>query len=150
MAGKEEAKPVDEAKSAPEAPGDCCFGTSDQKPSRADGSLARCNCGPAPGPISWPKALVAGLILLAAIGIGAYSRVVARGAETADSATPPTFSAASAAAQSSVGDAPLSGFCRPANAVVQPTSCGGDGTPPPAASGHAPTCGAARSGGCGQ
>ena len=54
--------------------GGCCGGESDQ----ANGSGAGCACGAGPQRRSWLRTLVAGVVILAAVGVGAYSLMAKR------------------------------------------------------------------------
>lgn len=54
--------------------GDCCGGGSDQP----NGSTAGCACGGLPPRRSWLRTLIAGVVILAAVGVGAYSLMAKR------------------------------------------------------------------------
>ncbi|MCX5752307.1 MAG: hypothetical protein NTW97_01540 [Candidatus Krumholzibacteria bacterium] len=56
---------------------DCCGGGSDQ----ANGPGAGCACGAAPPRRPWLRTLIAAVVILAAVGVGAYSLVGKREAE---------------------------------------------------------------------
>jgi hypothetical protein len=54
--------------------GDCCGGGSDQ----ANGSVGGCDCGAAPPHRPWLRTLIAVSVILAAVGVGAYSLMAKR------------------------------------------------------------------------
>jgi len=152
----EEPKKID----IPMAP--CCAGTGD--------TAADCGCGAPAGRHSWIKTLIAAIIMLAAIGVGAYSLLAAPAANTSaatssggsTAGTQPSAPAASApvAAPSCCGQAagveaaPAPACCGGAAAAgpaaPQPPCCGGANTAsaasPPAGN---PNCGASPPSCCG-
>ena len=56
---------------------DCCGGGSDQ----TNGSGAGCACGAAPPRRPWLRMLISAVVILAAVGVGAYSLVAKRAAD---------------------------------------------------------------------
>lgn len=153
--------------SSPEAP--CFQGGGQECGCNGGEASAACNCEPAPSKHSWIKNLLAVVILLAAVGVGAYSvfadKPAAQRSPAAAAAnpTPPVTANPSAVPSPSApapaccsgaaapAAAPLPGSCcgaaQPA-AAPQPGSC--CGAAQPVGIGSEPSCGAPSKGCCGQ
>lgn len=110
-----------------------------------------CDCG-APPRRSRLKTLISAVILLAAVGVGAYALTKGRGAGVA-SAEGKATSVPAAAITTPAAPVPAAPSCcggganRPVQA--QPSCCGGGAAVAPAAAPGQPTCGSPQPGCCG-
>ena len=149
----------DESKTASQEPAPCACGPS-------------CDCGPTAAGRSWLKGVIAAIILLAAVGVGAYSLVkkpVANGGQTAPApattpakagATAPSPAPATGRVPCCAGQAAPAPTAKPCcaggapppaaapEAAPKPSCCAGGGSPP-AASTAQPSCGGQRPACCG-
>jgi hypothetical protein len=104
--------------------GDCCGGGSD----RANGSGADCACGGAPPRRPWLRTLIAAVVILSAVGVGAYSLMGKRAADSCKQSASCGVTAAPAAGKT----APAGRSCCPggsaaAKCAAQPAT-GADST----------------------
>ena len=90
--------------------GDCCGGGSDQ----ANGSGAGCACGAAPPRRPWLRMLISAVVILAAVGVGAYSLLGKRAADQCKQAA----SCCAAAAPASGKAAPAGRSCCPGGSAA--------------------------------
>jgi len=162
---------VDETKNEGRSPSECCAGATAQKPCGPDSAPMSCGCTPTSARRSWPRTVIAAIILLAAVGVGAYSLLASpaperattppekSGSLPAGSASPAAESPSSAAQPACCGGAahaapvPQPSCCggtAQAAPPPQPSCCGGGASLDPAALPDEPKCGAKPKGCCGQ
>jgi len=89
---------------------DCCGGGSDQ----VNGSIAGCACGAAPPRRPWLGTLIAVIVILAAVGVGAYSLMGKRAADSCTQAESCGATAAPAAGKA----APAGRSCCPGGSAA--------------------------------
>jgi hypothetical protein len=92
-----------------------CCGGSPAPGCGPDDSAADCGCGAPPGPRAWIKTLIAAIVILAALGVGAYSLLATPAADTTSAAT----------AGGNPGAAASATGAAPAASEAAPTPCGG-------------------------
>ena len=106
------------------SPAQCCS-TGQVGDCGPGGAAASCECGPVPARRSWTKTLLSAVVLLGAVGVGAYSLMTSR--------PPVPPAAANAVAPASPGVNPPPCCAGGANAQAKPTCLGGGAPVPPIA-----------------
>ncbi len=101
---------MEEEKNCDERRDDCCGDGSD----RANGSIAGCACGAGPSRRPWLRTLIAAIVILAAVGVGAYSLLEKRAADPCT----PAASCGSVAAPVAGKAAPAGRSCCPGAAAA--------------------------------
>lgn len=124
-----------DTKSARQASAGCCAGGAEQEAPESSGPAANCVCAPTNARRSWVRTLIAAVILLAAIGVGAYSLISGGSQEGGGTAVGNSGSLPAGAA--SVPELPTD--------PARPACCGGASVAP---SSETPCCG--RAGASGQ
>ena len=107
---------MEETKNDEQSPSECCAGGTGPESCGPDSSLAGCGCATTPTRRPWLKTLIAVIILLAAVGVGAYSMLAT---------SAPEETSAPGSDDSSRRTAPASATAQSVPNAAQPACCGG-------------------------